>query len=466
VGDPHPLAPLESGGRPGTPERPNILLIMADQLRADWLGPDGPGETPCLDSLSARGATFSRCYTNSPQCAPARISLAAGRYPWRLGAFDNEAVLPLGTPTLYAALRDAGFRVGVVGKLDLKKTDEWNGLRGDRPATYSWGFTHPVEVEGKMHAAHSLKPVGPYSSFLAERGRLADLVADYAARQKVKWVGSQGARDSILAPDEFADTWIGLRARECLEQLGSDYPWFMQVSFVGPHDPYDPPSTFAEGVRSRAMPPPHPAVQGRPRWIERLRHDEDAETVAHARRQYTASLRAIDDQIGNLLAYLERSGQLDRTVVLFTSDHGDLLGDHGLWQKKAPYEASVHIPLILAGPDIPRQSVDHVVGLVDVAATVCALGRADFAAGVDSRSLLPLLEDGVAAEHGTLIANGYFRCWVDSRYKVIRHHSGETEIYDIAKDPGEQHNVVFAEPDLTAELVSAMEARFAASNAS
>jgi choline-sulfatase len=152
--------------------RPNVLFIMSDQHRFDYLGCAGADfvQTPNLDRIAARGVRLTQCTTNSPVCAPSRIALATGLQPYRLGALDNNSFLPGSAPTHYQHFRDHGYRVGCVGKLDLAKPDKYNGRYGDRPCIYGWGFTHPEECEGKMHAGLSPTPVGPYTYFLQERG--------------------------------------------------------------------------------------------------------------------------------------------------------------------------------------------------------------------------------------------------------------------------------------------------------
>ena len=141
-------------------ERPNILFIMSDQHRHDYVGCAGAKfiRTPNLDSLAARGVRFTQCCSNAPLCTPARIGLASGLQPSRLGSLDNESFLPRSVTTYYQRLRDAGYRVGCVGKLDLAKPDEYNGRDGDRPCVFGWGFTNPEEIEGKMDAGTSPTP--------------------------------------------------------------------------------------------------------------------------------------------------------------------------------------------------------------------------------------------------------------------------------------------------------------------
>ena len=155
-------------------DRPNLLFIMSDQHRHDYLGAAGASfvETPHLDGLARQGVRFTQCTTNAPVCAPARVALAAGLQTWRLGALSNQCFLPPNQPTYYQRLRDGGYRVGCIGKLDLAKPDPYNGRHGDRPYVYQWGFTHPEECEGKMHAGFSPTPIGPYTHYLEEKGLL------------------------------------------------------------------------------------------------------------------------------------------------------------------------------------------------------------------------------------------------------------------------------------------------------
>ena len=169
--------------------RPNILFIMDDQHRHDYLGAAGADflRTPHLDRLAAAGVRFTQCTTNAPVCAPARYRLGlwpATEPPRLLGQFGAAA---LGTTTYYQRLRDSGYRVGCVGKLDLRKSDTYNGRYGDRPYAYSWGFTDPEECEGKIHSGSSSTPIGPYTHYLADKGLLATFHQDYRRRAAAGW---------------------------------------------------------------------------------------------------------------------------------------------------------------------------------------------------------------------------------------------------------------------------------------
>ena len=203
--------------------RPNLLFIMADQYRHEYLGCAGADwmRTPNLDALAARGVRVTGCCTNAPIYAPARIGLATGLQPARLGALGNDAYLPRTVPTYYQRPRDHGYRVGCVGKLDLAKPDPYNGRYGDRPCVYSWGFTHPEECEGKMHAGGHATPVGPYTFYLQERGLLQRFHEDYTARSAKGWV-KDASHDSVLPAEDFEDAYIGRRSAEWIKRVPDD----------------------------------------------------------------------------------------------------------------------------------------------------------------------------------------------------------------------------------------------------
>ncbi len=435
--------------------RPNILFIMDDQHRHDHLGSAGAYflQTPNLDRLAARGVRFTQCTTNAPVCAPSRIGLASGLHPSRLGCLDNSGRLPFNTTTYYQRLRDHGYRVGCVGKLDLRKSDGYNGRYGDRPYAYSWGFTHPEECEGKMHAGSSATPIGPYTHYLAEKGQLEIFHQDYQQRGGTSWVTD--CRDSPLKTEDFEDTYIGRRAAEWIEHVPDDFPWHYFVSFVGPHDPFDPPSEYGDRYRDKAMPPAiADTLEGKPEWIKKRAKDFSPEEITQTRRQYCAATELIDHQIGQILAALEKRGQLDNTYIVFASDHGELLGDHGLYAKSAAYEASLRVPLIVAGPDIEGGRVsDALCELIDLNATLCDFAGLAPQEGIDARSLRPVL-NGSSDTHreDTVAALQNFRCIRTATHKYIHNHNDLDELYDLDRDPDELHNIATAAPDLVVDL--------------
>ena len=441
-----------------SPNAPNILLIMTDQHRWDYLGCYGAdyADTPNIDSLAESGIRFSNAFTNAPVCAPARIGLATGMRPARIGTLDNSSYLPTRLPTYYQALRDSGYRVGCVGKLDLAKPDPYNGRYGDRPQVYRWGFTHPEECEGKMHAAQGepTAPHGPYTHYLKDKGQLEAFWTDYRSRAEKGWVVG-ASHDSVLSTEDFEDCYIGRQAAQWIERIPDDFPWHLFVSFVGPHDPFDPPTEYAEQFRVADMPDAIPKNRdGKPQWILNRQKDFSADELARIRRQYCALIKLIDDQVGTLLDALERRKMMDNTYIIFTSDHGEMLGDHGLFQKQAPYEPSIHIPLIVSGPGIKRGGVsDALVEMQDLNPTICALADVEPAPNMDARSFDQILLGAQDAHRGEIIAAlTNFRCLRTRARKFVDNSNDMPELYDLLNDPGETHNIADDCPDQVAAM--------------
>ena len=446
-------------------DRPNVLFIMDDQHRFDYLGAAGAGflNTPNLDRLASRGVRFTQVTTNCPVCAPSRIGLATGLQPSRLGCVDNSGFLPVSTPTYYQRVRDHGCRVGCVGKLDLAKPDHYNGRDGDRPCVFGWGFTHPEECEGKMHAGSSPTPIGPYTNYLEQRGLLQVFYEDYRERAANGWL-ERACHDSVLPADAFEDAYIGRRAAEWVENIADDFPWHLFVSFVGPHDPFDPPREYGERYRGAEMPPAiQDSGEGKPKWIMKRSRDIDSEDVAQTQRQYCGSIELIDDEIGRILRAIEDRGMTDNTLVIFASDHGEMLGDHGLYTKSLPYEAALRAPLIVAGPGIEGGRVsDALVELIDVNPTICDLMGLPPLERIDGVSFADLLV-GKAEKHRTETVSAIrnFRCIRTEQHKLVQHYNDVMELYDLEADPDEMRNIAPDSQDTVRELSRRMAARFA-----
>jgi len=444
--------------------RLNILFLMADQHRHDYYGAAGATwvDTPNLDRLAASGTRFTQCTVNSPVCAASRIALATGLQPGHLGATDNERFLPASVPTYYQRLRDHGYHVGLVGKADLAKPATENGRHGDRPVLYSYGFTRPVECEGKMHAAKAEQPRGPYGHWLQEKGLFEEFRDDYRRRAKLGY--AEAAEDSVLETEAFEDSYIGRRACEWLRDASPDHPWHLFVSFVGPHDPFDPPTEYADRYRRREMPEAIPmADDDRPRRYEaRGNRDRDKSLIRTTRRQYCASMELIDDQIGRILDTLEETGQRENTIILYASDHGEMLGDHGHYTKGVPYEASIRVPLIVSGPGLPAGEVsDALVELIDLNPTICDLANVPPLQNIDAISFLPLMQGQTTSHRSETLSEmrGFF-CLRTDRYKLVQNINDCLELYDLEKDPDEQTNIAERNPDLMGEIKQRLKHRF------
>jgi arylsulfatase len=465
--------------------RPNILFVMDDQHRFDWLGSAGADwvYTPNLDRLASRGLQFDSFFTNAPLCVPARIALATGLLPTRTGMVDNQSWLPGSLTTYYQRLRDAGYVVGCVGKLHMNHKADPQVPDGAAPRCYTWGFTHPEEHEGKCEAGLVAGPTGIYTTMLADRGRLGDFVEDYRQRQRIGW--HRACADSVLPTELFQDYWTGSRAVDWLQQVRSDQPWHLFVSFGGPHDPFDPPLEFAETYRDADMPEPiHDDLAGKPALQHHHRDvrpyfpgntpratlrsagiDRDAtagrapespETVRECRRQYAACIAVVDDRVGALLQVLEDRGMADDTVVIFTSDHGEMIGDHGLWRKRLMYEPAIHVPLLMAGPGVPTgERTSALVELMDLNPTICSLaGLPDLGNRSDALSFAPLLS-GAATEHRDAVVSylwPYMSCVRTYDHKLVQTTNDRFELYDLHADPTELHNLIDQEPELAETL--------------
>ena len=442
---------------------PNVLLIMDDQHRFDYLGCAGAEfiRTPNLDRLASMGVRFEQCTTNSPVCVPARIGLASGIAPHRIGSIGNNSQLPSGIRTMHHQFRDAGYRVGCVGKLDLRTNDRYNGRHGDRPCVYSWGFTHPEECEGKMHAGSSPVPIGPYTNYLAEKGQLTPFYEDYRKRAKAGYIKGV-SHDSVLTSEDFEDCYIGTRATKWIEEVPDDFPWQLFVSFVGPHHPFDPPKEFADRYRHADMPEPIPSqAENRPAWYANRQIGLSSQEIKETRQQYCAAIELIDEQIGKMFYALESRGMMENTIIAFTSDHGEMLGDQGMYNKWVPYEASVRIPLMIAGPGVPaEQTSDALVELMDLNPTLCEMARVPVADGVEAKSLLPVLR-GERTDHredALIVIRGYASIR-SKTHKLIRSEDGFIELYDLISDPHEQNNVAQDHPGLVQDLVIRLDHR-------
>ena len=448
------------------PSRPNLLFIMDDQHRYDFLGLEHPSlATPHLDRLAAQGTRFTHCCVNAPVCAPSRISLATGLHPWRLGCLDNHCYLPKRIPTYYQRLRDHGYQVASAGKLDLAKPSTYNGRTGRLARNFQWGFTDPLEIEGKMHAGRAREPVGPYGFDLQRHGQYDAFHRDYAARGQAGWI-KDVSHDSVLPEHLHSDSWIGQRAVSWLENASDEEPWHFFVSFVGPHDPFDPPAAWASRFRDVPMPSPiDSSGEDRPRWVRRRRLDMDTEAILHTRRQYAANIALIDHWVGRMLEVLAARGLADSTVVVFTSDHGEMLGDHGLYTKSVAYEGALRVPLLMTGPGIPEgQENSSLVELADLNPTLCELAGVPYAESelqaLDARSVMPAVADPSRVHRRNALSQlRDFSALRTESFKLIENCNDIPELYCLEQDPEERVNLAAEEPGLVADLRRQLRAR-------
>ncbi|MBC5766745.1 sulfatase family protein [Ramlibacter albus] len=471
-----PLAGCAGLDQPAPKKQPNFLFLLPDQHRFDWLSgnPGLPIKTPNLDWLAERGVRFAKAYCASATCAPSRAALAAGRDYDRCGVGGNWADYPSGQPTYYRKLRESGYHVAACGKLDLSKGSHDWGVDG-RNRMQEWGFTEMVNNGGKGDAVTAWlrankKPVEPYMAYLGAK----DLAAVHAADTESRGGGRTTPREvqysrtypTPLSEDDYADNWVGRTAEGMLQRFPKDKPWHLVVNFSGPHDPMDITSAMEATVRGRTFAQPNANTQLAP---------EIHNTI---RQNYTAMVENIDRWVGKLIEGVRQRGELDNTVFVYSSDHGEMLGDHDRWAKTVPYQPSVCVPLIVAGPGMVARRSDALVSMIDISATLLDYAGAQRPEGMTAQSLRPLLE-GKSALHRTHVTSGLmgWRMVTDGRYKLIRGfdpaaQKTEADVYragnenqhkfvlfDLARDPLENVDIAAANPDIVARLAALLPAQ-------
>ncbi len=461
----------------------NILFIMADQLRADWVGAKpSPAITPHIDALMGESTRFSRAICNGPVCAPSRASLAAGLYPFRFGTTSNRNRFPMDQPTVYQALRRAGYQVGLVGKMDLHKPDHYYGLEGAVPFMSHLGFTHLCETEGKMNAGrarseplrgqerggkaaydlqHDWPFAGPYQKYLQEQGWLEAFVRD--TEQRKDHLPVWHTRPSVLPDALHHDRFVGSQARRTLEQMDPTQPWFLCVSFVGPHDPWDAPESLLQLYAQQTFAPPIvDPMEDKPAWV-RARQARQSGGMPEGQiqeicRHYAANLTVIDEEIGGLMDGLRALGAWEQTTIVLTSDHGEMLGDHGLFQKAIMYEGALRVPLAIKMPGNRGSTNLALAELVDLYPTFLEIGGVSYdPTRLDGQSLLPVVNDP-SAGHKRWQVSHLERCSMisDGRFKLIQHVNEGPELYDLETDPQELHNLSQAAAEPLNRLQKAM----------
>lgn len=409
----------------------NLLFIMSDQHNRAMTGCYGHPvvQTPNLDRLAARGARFTRAYCNCPICVPSRASMATGRYVHELGAWDNAFPYVGGAPSWGHRLTERGHKVTTVGKLHYRAPGDDTGFPDQRL---------PM---------HVLDGIGDTYSLIRE-----DMDVRPAAGEKIleARAGDSDYTRYDLAIATEAVRWLREEAQR------EDRPWVLFVSLVTPHHPLIAPPDFA------AMYPPEevilPAQYGvdeRPRHpvLEEMRRvfatdgEFDESVVRRAVAIYYALCSFMDAQVGRVLDALEESGLGGATRVLYTSDHGDTVGEHGLWWKHTMYEGSAGVPMILAGRDVPEgEVVDANVSLVDCFPTILDAAGVPLApedSDLPGASLFDVvsrareLRRPVFGEyHAAGAITGFFMIR-DERYKYVEYVGYPPQLFDLVEDPGE-----------------------------
>ena len=461
----------QTSDRPTAP--PNIVWIMADQHRADVLGCAGDPvvATPHLDRLAAEGVRFSRVSCQGPLCMPARASLLTERYVRDHGVYSNWAEVDLDLPTQPRAMRDAGYHTVSIGKTHLSLHSERGraGAAGIVDRLHRAGFDEVCETGDKF----DIDPANRYLAHLAERGLLDTYVEHMAARSyHGEAEDGQGATQSVptwdatpmpLPVEDYVDVWHGAEAARWIERHEGDDPFFLFVGFPGPHDPWDAPADAVaryadvEVPLPRSTRRPDPAPLGAYGQLVAGMLDlscsrsMDEAAIVGMRRAYWAAVTLIDGAVGRIVDALAATGRLDDTWIAYTSDHGEMGGDHGLLSKCLFYEPAVRVPLVLrppggAAPDVAGRVVDDLVEHVDLPATFRAIAGAELA-GSAGRSLLHHLGAGSAPAEGprthTVSENWTFAAFETDRHKLVvdEDRGVAVQLFDLAADPTEDDDL-------------------------
>ncbi|MXY56634.1 MAG: sulfatase-like hydrolase/transferase [Gammaproteobacteria bacterium] len=426
---------------------PNILFLMTDQQRWDAMSCAGDWvETPALDRIAAEGVRFTQCVTTTPICIPARVTLATGRYPHNNAVWNNlQYTMPPDAPTWMRAIRDLGYRTSLFGKTHLHPHQ--GDLREREHLLNAYGLDDIDEIGGPRASAQVMSHM---TAGWEAKGLLEAYREDYAERFANK---PHVVRPSVLPLEDYIDVYVGQQAKRYLENYNRDEPWCCWVSFGGPHEPWDAPEPFASMYDPEAMPAPVARpVDDRPRprgWLDdRIEHGSptfEPGDEAAMRANYAGNVTLIDDQIGQILAVIEERGELDNTVIGFTSDHGELNGDWGLIYKMVFLDGSVRVPMLVRTPETAKNGgvvSDVLVENCDLGPTLTELAGGELTHRQFARSLCPAL--GGNGEHRDTVTSefrGEFMLMTRD-WKMALNDDGQCYLlFDRNDDPRETRNL-------------------------
>ena len=422
--------------------QPNILLIQADQLAAPALPVYGHPvvKTPHLDALADSGVVFENTYCNFPLCTPSRMSMMTGRFANAVEAWDNASEMASCEPTIPHYLRDMGYETSLCGKMHFVGPDQLHGFEHRLttdiyPSNYAWA---PDWTEG----AHNC-PTGINMGGVIGAGKcVRSLQIDYD--DEVEYFGVQKLYD--LARDT------------------DDKPFFLTVSFTHPHSPFIATEKYwdrydHEEIDMPAVPPiPVEEMDALSRWIY-YAHGSDRNTVTeehvrNARHAYYANISYIDDKVGNLMRVMRETGLDENTIVVFTADHGDMMGERGQWYKQTFFEWSARVPLIVSSPKrFQPGRVSQLVSLVDLLPTFLDFASdgqpPELAVPSDGYSLTQLLRNGEDTDRPNQVISEYTgegtcaSCRMVRRgaYKYVYTHGHPAMLFDMEQDPLELNNL-------------------------
>ena len=435
--------PLDAAA-PAAAPRPDVLLLMPDQMRGDCLSLLGHPvvRTPHLDDLARRGALFTRAYSTVPSCIPARHSLLTGLFPPTSGVVGFRA-RPIRWPTLPQVLAEAGYSTVLVGR-----------NMHQAPGGNAYGYQK--QVLGSTYVSND-----DYDKYLKETAPASGGIRAVINSLKIDCNGWRAA-PWPLADDLHPTAWIVRQGRRAVAEAAADRPIFLTASFYAPHPPLFPPKKYFDAYMARSLPKP---AHGN--WVDWAALSPKGDGAGHrvllegdvlrrAQAGYFGLIEHIDDQVVPLVAeFQERSRKAGRPwLIIVTADHGEMLGDHGYFRKCEPYEGSACIPFIVAGSETlgfrPGLRSAQPVALEDIMPTLLDLAGAPCPSPMDGVALAPVLRGEkqdvrplLHFEHAPCYSKEQaFQAVTDGQYKYIwRPVKGDQQLFDLDKDPREEHDL-------------------------
>lgn len=421
----------EAGSKP-----PNILVIMADEHQAGVLGCYGNklARTPNMDALAGRGIRFDACYTNSPLCVPGRLSFTSGKYISRVSAWNNHCMLPPDTPSIPRVMNAAGYDSFLCGKMHYD-------------STCRYGF---AEVGPNMN-----------HNFMTGRGKRSafepiEYAPGYSGRFKQYGAGEGSVINHDKKVTESTVDFLSKRKKD-------DKPFFLLAGYLAPHFPLIVPQKYWDNFKGKIpmpqIPPGH--LDSLPQNYKLIRagfnvEDVPPEQVQKARELYYALTQWLDEEVGKVLAALGKSEVADNTVVIYTADHGEDLGEHGMWFKNCMFEQGARVPLIVSWPKRWKggQARSQACSLVDLVQTIADLGGTKAPKDWNGASMCGWMDNQKAPWRDLAITQYYahhiasgFTMIRTGKYKYVYHapaddkHPAQRELYDLKADPGEFKNL-------------------------
>jgi len=438
----------------------NILFVFSDQHRHDVMGCAGHPlvATPTLDRIAAEGLRFTNAWCQSPICQPSRASVITGRYPVDLDVVGNTGGFDPTWPTVMKSLQAVGYETATFGKTHYhesyapKGTDPLD-MRDRAPFVREFGWDHVLEEYDKyLHCAEHLRT--PYVDHLDDHGVLEayrEQIRGIFRLSPTHWKGET----SVLPPELDLTNFLADQAIDWLHGRDATKPFLLKLAFVQPHVPLVDDANWAAHYADADidLPDMTPPVKSPEIWGKYLRvldeHSQvqtvDDDFVRNGIRHYLGMVSLIDERLGDVIRALDELGELERTWIVYTCDHGEMLGSHGLWAKMNFYAPSVQVPLLIRPPGgMAPRTEQALAELTDVTATLAAIGGADAPDGCAGTSLLPAIDGPLPGREHALSRIGNFAGIRTDRHRATVHvKSGiPCELFDLVDDPGETENRV------------------------